>query len=114
MLTSTLRCPGVRRSGSVRGALPKVYAGAAVKAAALIQLFRRSSSEPLVASGTPDTMLGRCELPSNPELLLDCHTLTGKPFWNRAAMVTDQPPRIALPSPPASHSCPAPTGTTNV
>ena len=73
-----MRCPGVRRFGSVRGALPKVYAGAAVNAAALIQLVNRSSSEPLVASSTPGTMLGRCELPSSPELLLDCQTLTGK------------------------------------
>ena len=36
-LISVFRCPGVRSPDSVRGALPNVYAGAAVKAAALIQ-----------------------------------------------------------------------------
>src|SRR5688572_19373449 len=89
MLRSTLRCPGVRKSDNVRGALPNVNGAAAVKAAGLIQLVSRLSSEPLVARSTPGTMLGRCELPSSPELLADCQTLTGKPFWKRAAIVSD-------------------------
>src|SRR5262245_33048450 len=80
MLRSTLRCPGVRSSENVRGALPNVNAGAAVNAAALIQLVSRSSSDPLVARSTPETTFGRCVLPSRPELLFDCQTLTGKPF----------------------------------
>ena len=58
-LRSTFRCAGVRRSGSVRGALPNVYAGAAVNAAGLIQFVSRSSSDPLVASSTPGTRFGR-------------------------------------------------------
>ena len=79
-LRSVLLCPGVRSPGSVRGALPKVNAGAAVNAAALIHPLSRSSVVPLVASATPGTMLGRCVLPNRPELLLACHTEMGKPF----------------------------------
>ena len=59
ILTSVFFCPGVRRPGSVLGAFPNVNAGAAVKAAALIQAFNRSSVLPAVARSIPSTMLGR-------------------------------------------------------